>query len=91
MTSDTLGQFIETCCDIADGLSAPCAKLLKAYNEWADEEGVDKSYNKLTFAPALEAKGYPKSERGGTGYHYMGLTLKPDESVIKREQARYGN
>lgn len=61
--SDTLGAFLEDCCDIGAEYSEPSTDLYLAYKRWA-EEGGEFVMSQTRFGRDLEERGISVEKRG---------------------------
>lgn len=75
LDNDTVGQFIEACCD-KDAWAVTTAKdLYDRYLGWCEQSGYE-PVSKSPFGKTLAQKGYGKVNKN-TGSAWKGLTLKP--------------
>jgi putative DNA primase/helicase len=75
LDNDTVGQFIEACCD-KDAWAVTMAKALyDRYVGWCEQSGYE-PVPKSTFGKTLAQKGYGKVNKN-TGSAWKGLSLKP--------------
>ncbi len=63
--SDTLGAFLEDCCELGDDYAVPAADLYQAYSMWA-KEGGEYQVSQTAFGRKLEERGI-LGEKRGTG------------------------
>lgn len=64
--SDTLGTFLEECCDVAPGnaeFAVPATSLYNAYRRWA-EQGGEYQLSQTAFGRRLEERGITAEKRG---------------------------
>lgn len=61
--SDTLGAFLEDCCEVGDGYAEPAMELYLAYAKWADEGGEFKM-PQTRFGREMEERGFLAEKRG---------------------------
>lgn len=63
--SDTLGSFIEDCCDTgpAELYATPATELYQAFRRWA-EEGGEYAWSQTAFGRRLEDRGITAEKRG---------------------------
>jgi putative DNA primase/helicase len=75
--SDTLGNFLEECCEVGERLVISSADLWKAYSNWAIENGVG-GLNRKAFKNRLESRGFKARPIGHRRTRsFVGLGLKP--------------
>ena len=74
---DMLGQFIDECCDVADGLEVPSSDLHKSFQEWANSHISQNQFGRL-----MKDRHFDKhrSSRSGRPMAYMGITLKSEDN-----------
>ena len=76
---DTLGQFLQECCVLAEQASVKAGQLYERYKTWAGENTL-KAMTGNAFG--LEMKKRFAWERERTGYYYYGIRLlAPQEAV----------
>ena len=73
--SDHVGQFVEECCDVGEGLEAPMAALYARYRAWCDAGGR-KPENLTAFGRVLSLKHFEKRKTMGNIFR-VGLALRP--------------
>jgi putative DNA primase/helicase len=73
--SDSVGEFLASCCIFEPGASIGARDLFNTYSRWSYEAGRDQVGQKL-FARSLAERGIEKRKR--SGYHYIGLGLRED-------------
>ena len=62
---DTIGQFLEECCELGEGLSEETTKLFNAYRMWMADRN-DTPLNLTQFGTQLsDEKGIPKMAQAG--------------------------
>jgi putative DNA primase/helicase len=74
LDNDTVGQFIETCCEKDPWAITTAKDLYDRYAGWSEQSGYEAVY-KSTFGKTLAQKGYGKVNKS-TGSAWKGLTLK---------------
>lgn len=75
---DTLGSFIDECCDVSVSASCIFQSLYEAYTQWCDDSG-HKPLSKRNLGLQLNERGY-EAVRGSKGIRRRtGLMLKPME------------
>lgn len=62
--SDTLGAFLEDCCELSPLWEAPSSTLYSAYAAWCTAGG-EYQITQTAFGRALEERGLPAVKRGG--------------------------
>lgn len=90
--SDTLGAFIEDCCEIGADYLEPATELYIAYKKWA-EDGGEFQLNQTRFGTALEEKGYagdkmPGGLKGRRGLRLIRRTTIPTVPIPKENTRR---
>lgn len=81
--SDTLGAFLEDCCEVGDGYAEPAMELYSAYAKWADEGGEFK-LSQTRFGRDMEERGFMAEKRGRGNVRVKwrtGLRLIPGGTV----------
>ena len=80
--SDTLGSFLEECCDVGAGISVSSADLRNSYSKWAAANGAG-LLSPRVFKNRLESRGF-KSDRIGHDRtrSFVGLGLKPIPNTL---------
>lgn len=78
--SDTLGAFLEDCCELGDGYSEPASELFLAYSKWADE-GEEFKLSQTRFGREMEERGFPAEKRPGGLKWRSGLRLIHGKTV----------
>jgi len=71
---DTIGQFLEECCELDDGLREACASLYNRYTYWSEERKEFPLPNRQ-FNQALKRKGF--KDRTSEQRGWVGIKLKP--------------
>lgn len=71
---DSIGQFLETCCDIDIDGREKASALYSRYSEWARETGRQ-PLNSTRFGTSLKDKGFVSFKSGGV-IVYKGIYLK---------------
>jgi len=72
--SDTLGAFLEDCCEEGDGLMEPASELYAAYHRWC-QEGGEFELSQTQFGRKMEERGFPAEKRSGGLKWRLGLRL----------------
>lgn len=72
---DTIGAFIDECCDVRPGLSIGAKDLYLAYKKWA-KDANEHEFTQTTFGKKASDKFEKK--RGGNGFAYQGVDLKKE-------------
>ncbi len=72
--SDTVGRFIEECCDRAEGVSVLKGDLHEAYKSWCLESG-EASLRINRFGARVKAMGFGEA-KPGIGRIWLGIKLK---------------
>ena len=72
--SDTIGRFIEDKCLVGPGRKCVVGPLYKAYQEWAEAEGLH-AVSQVRFGRAFDERGFEKEKSGGVVTRF-GLSLK---------------
>ena len=77
---DTLGRFIEDCCDTdldANGNVREClqGKLYIAYKNWADDDGIKNPLGRNTFLRKIEERGLNRVMKGKREYYFQGINV----------------
>lgn len=83
--SDTLGAFLEDCCQLDEYASVPAKELYDAYARWADEGGEFK-HSQTAFGRRLEERGLVWVKRSGVKWRKGVRLLAPDS---RPRQPRY--
>jgi putative DNA primase/helicase len=74
---DTLGEFVESCCILQEGISTTAGELYRAYEGWAHQSG-EQPISKTAFGKALMERGLEKG-KGAKGIRYWsGVALKAE-------------
>lgn len=73
--SDSVGEFLATCCIFEPGANIGARVLFDTYLRWSHEAGRGQDVRKL-FSRSLAERGIEKRKR--SGYHYIGLGLRED-------------
>lgn len=71
---DTLGQFIEECCNISTHLESRATPLYAAYAKWSESRGERYPLKQTAFGLRLQERGFQKGHRKN-GNFYAGLAL----------------
>jgi putative DNA primase/helicase len=61
--SDTLGAFLEDCCEVGEEFVEPASELYQVYAKWADEGGEYKM-SQTRFGREMEERGFAAEKRG---------------------------
>lgn len=61
--SDTLGAFLEDCCELGETHAEPASELYAAYKKWASEGG-EYELPQTRFGRELEERGFSAEKRG---------------------------
>lgn len=75
--SDTLGQFIEECCDQVAMTSVANSELYKAYETWCKNNG-DYQLSNRRFCSQLRERGFEAVKGAGNAMMWQRLSLKND-------------
>lgn len=75
--NDTVGQFIEACCERDPRAVTSAKDLYDCYSRWADESGLG-PLHKTMFGKTLAQKDFAKVARS-SGSAWKGLNLKPTD------------
>lgn len=70
---DTLGQFIDECCIIADHMQTRANQMVSAYHAWCEEYGIRNPMDGRTFGMKLAQRFERKHTRSGNVYLGVGL------------------
>jgi P4 family phage/plasmid primase-like protien len=82
LESDTLGRFIEECCDVSDKVAQVKANVLyQAYKEFC-ELGGERWLSNKEFPYELESRGFKRAMRSG-GRLYFGIKIKVDDNSYR--------
>lgn len=69
---DTLGCFLNECCEKGDGLRQPARVLYHAYRDYSGGRAISEK----AFAEKMEQRGFEK-KKTSTGAFYLGISLLP--------------
>lgn len=78
--SDTLGAFLEDCCELGEKFSEPASELFLAYKKWATE-GDEFSLSQTRFGREMEERGFAAEKRSGGLKWRVGVRLLPRTTV----------
>jgi putative DNA primase/helicase len=70
---DTLGDFIDECCIVADHLTAKSSHIYSAYKRWSEREG-HKAMSATRFGLTLSERGFEKEKRGTITWFGIGIS-----------------
>jgi len=80
---DTLGQWLEECCNVGPELSSTVAELFRSWHSWWTQRGEEEiPYTNKSckwFSQELEKRGMVR-DRTSTERIFRGLSLKPNEA-----------
>lgn len=71
---DTLGLFLQDCCNQGDDKRVEPSALYEAYINWCSRNGISSALNNPTFKTRLEERGF-KQERDHQGRFWKGISL----------------
>jgi putative DNA primase/helicase len=77
---DTLGQFIEDCCEIGEQEMCTAGLLFNTYLTWAENQGERRPWNKQAFGRKLSERGFTQ-ERSRDSRLWMKIGLRDDTNV----------
>jgi len=83
---DALAEFIDACCVTGPACRAVFRDLYAAYQQWCDENGVERALTKKAFAASLEQRGMEKKrERVGAQAEqvYRGIGLLNNRDSVR--------
>jgi putative DNA primase/helicase len=72
-SQDTIGQWIEECCDLRPAASQNASELYKSFREWCQTAG-EYVISQKRFGASMSDRGFNK-QKGRTGYDYIGIEL----------------
>ena len=72
-TQDTIGQFIDECCEKGHCYEVQTSKLFGMYRSWCERENIKPMSNK-SFSPSIEQRGFPRRKTKHCNV-FEGLTL----------------
>jgi putative DNA primase/helicase len=78
LESDVLREFVEDCLIVGPGREARSADVFKAYQRWAEENGVQRPLTQQGLGRLLAARGYQHSRdtrREGRGRGWVGFSV----------------
>jgi putative DNA primase/helicase len=76
--SDSLGIFLDECCNVGSGLSCPAKDVFRAYSEWSLQEMEQPAFrNSRQLNNALRERGFAVESGAGNLTTVKGLALKP--------------
>ena len=80
-SQDTIGEFIEECCIVGDGLTTLRSALYEAFREWSERSGEKNPIGKKRFNQKME----PRFLSAGTGgkTHWIGLSCQHGTAVVR--------
>ena len=83
--SEIVGNFLEQCCQIEEGLRVSDRRLFQAFRTFWQLAAVEGAHPALLgqFRVELTERGYQSS--GGKRLRWYGLALRPEGSNLKRE------
>jgi putative DNA primase/helicase len=73
--SDSLGDFLDTCCEVAPNARVEMQKLYEAYSTFTATNGAH-PWSMNAFGRAMTERGYPKFRSNGSPMQRKGLKLK---------------
>ncbi len=90
--NDSIGRFIDECCEVGKDFSVSSTKLYSAYKEWVNNEGEARELiNKVKFSQRLVSLNYAK-QRDEKGVKFFGLVLQEVlQEKGKNDQLDHGN
>ena len=85
-SQDTLGQWLEECCESGHGFEAEVNSLYSSYSDWSKESG-EKTISKKMLGILLGERGYQVERRGRSRRFRLGLRIKgePSQTTITKE------
>ncbi len=69
---DTIGRFLEECCEINPEAESTVKELYQAYTQWCQESG-EKPTTKNEFSQLMEERGFEPGRTGKKGRYWKGL------------------
>jgi putative DNA primase/helicase len=86
LDNDTVGQFIEACCEKDPWAITTAKDLYDRYASWSEQSGYEAVY-KSTFGKTLAQKDFRKVNKN-TGSAWKGLSLKPTSMAYEFKQVK---
>ena len=75
--NDPIGQFIDECCVPDEDLKVKAQDLLKAYNNWLEDNGSKYKIGRQAFSQDMQRRGY-ELKRFTAGRYFLGIGLAMD-------------
>jgi len=72
--ADQVAQFIKDCCEVKKDASVPSGNLYKAYKNWAEDAGIQRTLNRINFSKRVQRLG-GKLDRTGDSRLISGIRL----------------
>jgi putative DNA primase/helicase len=73
---DTLGGFLEDCCDISPGDKVTNTALYNRYKTWAEDQGMKCPMSQKKLSMSLKERGFTQDPGRANGRTWSGLSLK---------------
>jgi putative DNA primase/helicase len=84
-SEDSLGGWIEDCCELGEGKFEAAGLLFASWKKWAQAAGETRLSSQKAFGSALDSRGLEPKKIGGTRSR-LGIALT-DEARVEAEQA----
>lgn len=81
---DTLGQWVDECCHVADNVKVSSSDAYLSYKRRAETHG-EKPTSQKRFSQRLESRGFERLRTTG-GRYFAGLRLKSDYDDVEHEK-----